>query len=52
MRGLTLEQVHCAFPLSLLGDASKWNYKLDEKTTGTWEVLTEEFTNKYNYNMC
>ena len=43
MKGLDEKQTLHAFPLSLMGGASRWYYSLDPSKTKVWNKLVELF---------
>lgn len=50
MKGMNEAQALAAFPLSLIGEASKWYYGLDDTQISSWESLMKLFKDQYNYN--
>ena len=50
MKGLDEKQTLHAFPLSLIGDASRWYYSLDLTKTKVWNKLVELFVDQFIFN--
>ena len=50
MNGLDEKQTLHAFPLSLIGGASRWYYSLDLTNTRVWNELVELFVNQFIFN--
>ena len=47
MKGLDKKKTLHAFPLSLIGGASKWYYNLDPSKTKVWNELVELFMDQF-----
>ena len=50
MKGLDEKQNLHAFPLSLIGVASRWYYSLDPRMTKVWNELVELFVDQFIFN--
>ena len=50
MKGLDKKKTLHAFPLSLIGGASKWYYNLDPSKTKVWNELVELFMDQFIFN--
>jgi len=50
MKGLDEKQTLHAFPLSLMGGASRWYYSLDPSKTKVWNELVELFIDQFIFN--
>ena len=50
MKGLDEKQTLHAFPLSLIGDSSRWYYSLDLTKTRVWNKLVELFVDQFIFN--
>ncbi|XP_030940444.1 uncharacterized protein LOC115965377 [Quercus lobata] len=50
MKGLDEKQTLHAFPLSLMGGASRWYYSLDLSKTKVWNGLVELFVDQFIFN--
>ena len=50
MKGLDKKQNLHAFPLSLMGGASRWYYSLDPNKTKVWNELVELFVDQFIFN--
>ena len=50
MKGLDEKQTLHAFPLSLIGGASRWYYSLDPSKTKVWNELVELFVDQFIFN--
>ena len=50
MKGLDEKQTLYAFPLSLMGAASRWYYSLDPIKTKTWNKLVKLFVDQFIFN--
>ncbi|XP_075656984.1 uncharacterized protein LOC142627066 [Castanea sativa] len=50
MKGLDDKQTLHAFPLSLMGGASRWYCSLDPSKTKVWNELVEFFVNQFIFN--
>ena len=50
MKGLDEKQTLHAFPLSLMGGASRWYYCLDPSKTKVWNELVELFVDQFIFN--
>ena len=50
MKGLDEKQTLHAFPLSLIGGASRWYYSLDPRKTKVWNELVELFLDQFIFN--
>ena len=50
MKGLDEKQTLYAFPLSLMGGASRWYYSLDPSKTKVWNELVELFMDQFIFN--
>ena len=50
MKGLDEKQTLHAFPLSLIGGASRWYYSLDPRKTKVWNELVELFVDQFIFN--
>ena len=47
IKGLDEKQTLHAFPLSLMGGASRWYYSLDPSKTKVWNELVELFVDQF-----
>ena len=50
MKGLEKKQTLHAFPLLLMGGASRWYYNLDPSKTKVWNELVELFVDQFIFN--
>ena len=50
MKGLDEKQTLHAFPLSLIGGASRWYYSLDPSNTKVWNELVKLFVDQFIFN--
>ena len=50
IKGLDEKQTLHAFPLSLMGGASRWHYSLDPSKTKVWNELVELFVDQFIFN--
>ena len=50
MKGLDEKKTLHAFPISLMGSASRWYYSLDPSKTKVWNELVELFVDQFIFN--
>ncbi|KAL0008451.1 hypothetical protein SO802_009953 [Lithocarpus litseifolius] len=48
--GLEDKQALCAFPMSLMGNSSRWYYNLDPSKNKVWNELVELFMDQFIFN--
>ena len=50
MKGLDEKQALCSFPVSLMGNASRWYYNLDPSKTKVGNKLVNLFVDQFIFN--